>query len=167
MDNVTRRGFFGKVIAVISGFIAICLTIPILGYTILPAFRKEEESWTEVGPLDKIAVNQPKEFEVTRSLSSGWMKTNSVQSIWAFRKPEGEVVVFSPICTHLGCGYHWEEHDNKFICPCHNSVYDMNGKVLDGPAPRPLDTLPTQIKNDRLYILYKEFKTGLSRKEEI
>jgi menaquinol-cytochrome c reductase iron-sulfur subunit len=167
MDDVTRRGFFGKVIGIISGIIGLSLSIPILGYTVLPAFRKEEEFWTEVGPLDKIAVNQPKEFEVNRALSSGWMKTNSVQSIWAFRKPEGEVVVYSPICTHLGCGYHWDEQEHKFICPCHNSVYDLSGQVLRGPAPRPLDTLPARVDGNRVFILYKEFKSGISRKEEI
>jgi menaquinol-cytochrome c reductase iron-sulfur subunit len=154
-------------IALISGAIAVCLSYPILGYTLLPAFRKEEEAWTEMGPLDRIAINQPKEFEINRSLSSGWMKTNSVQTVWAFRKSEGPFVVYSPLCTHLGCGYHWDDHENKFICPCHNSVYDLDGKVLSGPAPRGLDTLPTQVKDDRLYVLYKEFKTGLSNKQEI
>ncbi|MBI1822558.1 MAG: ubiquinol-cytochrome c reductase iron-sulfur subunit [Nitrospirae bacterium] len=167
MDEVTRRSFFGKMIALIAGAIAACLSYPILGYTLLHAFKKEEEAWAEMGPLDRIPVNQPKEFQINRTLSSGWMKTNSVQTVWAFRKPEGPVVVYSPLCTHLGCGYHWDDQEKNFICPCHNSVYDMEGKVLSGPAPRPLDTLPTQIKDDRLFILYKEFKTGLSGKQEI
>jgi hypothetical protein len=57
MYDVTRSGFFGRIIAIISGFIALCFTITILGYAILPAFRKEEESWTEVGPLDNVRVN--------------------------------------------------------------------------------------------------------------
>ena len=32
-------------------------------------------------------------------------------------------VVFSPICPHLGCKYAWNDAQNKFLCPCHGSVY--------------------------------------------
>ncbi|MBI1822219.1 MAG: ubiquinol-cytochrome c reductase iron-sulfur subunit [Nitrospirae bacterium] len=166
-EEVTRRSFFGKAIAAIAGSIALILSVPILGYTILPALRKREEPWSEVGPVTQLEMNQPKELEVVRSVSSGWMKAASVRSIWAFRKPEGEVVVYSPICTHLGCGYHWDDQKKKFLCPCHNSSFDLNGQVLGGPAPRPLDALPAKVEGDRLYVVYKEFKSGISRKEEI
>lgn len=167
MSEINRRGFFGKIIAAISGLIGLGLGIPLLGYAVLPTLQKREEPWSEVGPLDLIELNRPKELEVVRSLSSGWMKSNTVRSFWAYKKPDGEVVAFSPICTHLGCGYRWSDADQQFLCPCHNSVFDLEGKVLAGPAPRPLDTLPTKIEGDRLFILYQEFKAGLPRKEAI
>ena len=167
MSEITRRSFFGKAIAAITGLIGLALGIPLFGYAVLPTLRKREEPWAEVGPLDAIDINRPKELEVVRSLSSGWMKTNTVRSIWAYKKPDGAVVVYSPICPHLGCGYRWSEGDQKFLCPCHNSVFDLEGKVLDGPAPRPLDSLPTKVEGDRLFVLYQEFKAGLSKKEEI
>ena len=132
MIQVTRRNFFGKAIAAIAGFIALGLSVPILGYTILPALRKREEPWSEVGPVAQLETNQPKELDVVRSVSSGWMKSASVKSVWAFRKPEGDVVVYSPICTHVGCGYHWDDQEKKFLCPCHNSVFDLKGQVLGG-----------------------------------
>ncbi|KAF3774813.1 Cytochrome b6-f complex iron-sulfur subunit [Nymphaea thermarum] len=40
------------------------------------------------------------------------------------------------ICTHLGCIVPWEESENKFMCPCHGSQYDSQGKVVQGPAPQ-------------------------------
>ncbi|TAK09026.1 MAG: ubiquinol-cytochrome c reductase iron-sulfur subunit [Candidatus Manganitrophaceae bacterium] len=167
MSEMTRRSFFGKTIAAIMGLIGLGLGIPLFGYAVLPTLRKREEPWSEVGPLNLVEINRPKEMDVVRSLSSGWMKTNTVRSIWAYKRPDGAVVAFSPICTHLGCGYRWSEGDQKFLCPCHNSVFDLDGRVLAGPAPRPLDALPTKVEGDRLFVLYQEFKAGLSKKEEI
>jgi cytochrome b6-f complex iron-sulfur subunit len=39
------------------------------------------------------------------------------------------------ICTHLGCVVPWNSSENKFICPCHGSQYNAEGKVVRGPAP--------------------------------
>ncbi|TAK08423.1 MAG: ubiquinol-cytochrome c reductase iron-sulfur subunit [Candidatus Manganitrophaceae bacterium] len=167
MEEVTRRSFFGKAIAAIAGMIALGWGIPLLGYALLPAFRRRRESWSEAGPVDKLEVDRPKELEMVLSLKNGWMETHSVQSIWAFRKPDGEVVVYSPICPHLGCAYRWVDAEHVFHCPCHGSVFALSGKVLAGPAPRPLDTLPEKVENGRLYVLYEEFKTGIPRKEVI
>jgi quinol---cytochrome c reductase iron-sulfur subunit, bacillus type len=167
MSEVTRRGFFGGAIAAIAGLIGLGVLVPAGGYTILPAFKKTEEAWSEAGTLDKLAVNHPKELEIIQTSASGWMKANTVRSVWGFRKPEGEIVVYSPLCTHLGCGYTWDEEKNNFHCPCHNSIYDLDGKVLSGPAPRALDRLPTKTDGDRLFIQYKEYKAGISKEEEI
>jgi menaquinol-cytochrome c reductase iron-sulfur subunit len=87
--------------------------------------------------------------------------------VWAVKQPQGDISVFSPICTHLGCGYRWDETERKFLCPCHGSSYDVNGQVLGGPAPRPLDILPSKVEGGRLLVMYKDFKSGLPRSEEI
>jgi menaquinol-cytochrome c reductase iron-sulfur subunit len=76
------------------------------------------------------------------------------------KKDNSDVTAFSPQCTHLGCGYRWDDAERKFKCPCHRSVFDLNGAVLSGPAPRPLDRLPVKIENGRLFVIYKEFKAG-------
>ncbi|QYO63883.1 cytochrome b6-f complex iron-sulfur subunit [Leptolyngbya sp. 7M] len=39
------------------------------------------------------------------------------------------------VCTHLGCVVPWNANENKFICPCHGSQYNSQGKVVRGPAP--------------------------------
>lgn len=47
-----------------------------------------------------------------------------------------EFHVISAICTHLGCTV--QSRGDRFACPCHGSVFDAQGVVLGGPAPRPL-----------------------------
>lgn len=39
------------------------------------------------------------------------------------------------VCTHLGCVVPWNSAENKFMCPCHGSQYNNQGKVVRGPAP--------------------------------
>lgn len=79
--------------------------------------------------------------------------------------PDSEFVVFSGKCPHLGCAYRWKENHKKFgkvfWCPCHLSIYDPSGKVLDGPAPRPLDVMPTRLTpTGDIEIVDAEFKAG-------
>ena len=50
---------------------------------------------------------------------------------------EGEIASFglNAVCTHLGCVVPWNAAENKFMCPCHGSQYNNEGKVVRGPAP--------------------------------
>ncbi len=54
---------------------------------------------------------------------------------------------YSAHCTHLGCKIDKVEVD-RFVCPCHGSQYDLNGRVLKGPAYKNLETLPARISED-------------------
>lgn len=57
----------------------------------------------------------------------------------------------SGVCTHLGCAIEWRGVEKKFVCPCHNSAFDAGGKVLKGPAEKPLPAYQVQKQgNDAL-----------------
>ncbi|HZS12875.1 MAG TPA: ubiquinol-cytochrome c reductase iron-sulfur subunit [Nitrospirales bacterium] len=83
--------------------------------------------------------------------------------VWT-NKASTPYVAYSGKCPHLGCGYKWRTHKvlgQVFLCPCHLSIYDAGGKVLDGPAPRPLDVLPTRVSaSGAIEIIDMEFKAG-------
>lgn len=51
-------------------------------------------------------------------------------------------------CVHLGCTVPWNAGQQKFMCPCHASVYDPTGQNIAGPAPRPLDMMEVKIEGD-------------------
>lgn len=69
-------------------------------------------------------------------------------------------VMFSPICPHLGCRFNWDDTQNKFMCPCHGSVYSIDGAHLAGPAPRGLDPLPFEEKSGQAEITWIRYKQG-------
>ena len=64
------------------------------------------------------------------------------------RLADGGFLALSRQCTHLGCTVPWDADRQQFACPCHASVFDMAGRVLNAPAPRPLDRFPVAIEND-------------------
>lgn len=53
--------------------------------------------------------------------------------------PRGELHAVSSVCTHLGCLVKFNAAETTWDCPCHGSRFDIGGKVLDGPATRPLE----------------------------
>jgi cytochrome b6-f complex iron-sulfur subunit len=57
-------------------------------------------------------------------------------------------------CTHLGCTV--EQNKNEFLCPCHGSHFDLNGKLLHGPAAQPLASLRIERTKDGKLILHTD-----------
>lgn len=163
----TRRSFFQWVTGAAASLIGLSLAVPLIGYVISPALKRREQPWVEVGSSEDLSVGSPKQLEYIQTIQDGWMQSQTHKAVWAVKQADDRVTVFSPMCTHLGCGYRWEDADRKFKCPCHGSVYDASGQVLDGPAPRPLDVLPSKIEDGKLFVIYKEFKAGLRKAVEL
>jgi menaquinol-cytochrome c reductase iron-sulfur subunit len=163
----TRRRFFQWVTGAIAGLIGVSLAVPLVGYVISPAFRRRTQSWGDVGAIDDLSVGTPKQLEYVATVHDGYLETKMQKAVWAIRQQDGQVTVFSPLCTHLGCGYHWDGEAQKFKCPCHGSVFDVSGRVVGGLAPRPLDALPSKVDNGRLLVMYKEFKSGVTGQVEL
>jgi menaquinol-cytochrome c reductase iron-sulfur subunit len=163
----SRRRFFSWITAAVAAIVGISLSIPLLGSLISPAFIRRVRPWVDVSAADDLPVGRPVQLEHVTTIHDGWLETKSQKAVWAVKRSNEEITVFSPICTHLGCGYRWDDGQNKFLCPCHGSAFSIDGQVVGGPAPRPLDRLPAKIENGRLLVMYKEFKSGMSTSVEL
>jgi len=151
-EGPTRRRFYIGAIYAIGGIIGAALSVPALMYLfVLPKARKESE-WVEAGDVASLAPNQPVEMVFRRNRVDGWKVVSEKGTAWVVKKPDQSVTAFGPQCTHLGCAYHWEESKGDFVCPCHNSMFSLDGKVLSGPAPRPLDRFETRIQGGKLLL---------------
>lgn len=68
------------------------------------------------------------------------------------------------VCTHLGCVVPWNASENKFICPCHGSQYNAEGKVVRGPAPLSLALAQADVTDDGKVVFTPwtdtDFRTG-------
>ena len=161
----TRRSFFGWITAGIAGFIGASLAVPLLGYIVSPALKRRERVWVDVGGVGDVPIGEPQQLDHVTTLQDGYQQSRSQKAVWAVKQPDGQVTVFAPKCTHLGCGYRWAAEEKQFLCPCHGSRFGIDGQVLAGPAPRPLDRLPVKIENGRLLVVYQEFKSGAVNSE--
>ncbi|MBI5877295.1 MAG: Rieske 2Fe-2S domain-containing protein [Chloroflexi bacterium] len=68
------------------------------------------------------------------------------------RLADGGMLALWQRCTHLGCTVPWREEQGQFLCPCHSSVFNRQGEVTGGPAPRPLDLFPLSVKDGKLLV---------------
>lgn len=65
--------------------------------------------------------------------------------------PQGLVAV-NPACTHKGCIVEWKAGQKEFVCPCHDSDFGPDGKVLEGPATEPLKLYTAKIEGDTVVV---------------
>ena len=64
--------------------------------------------------------------------------------------------VVSAVCPHEGCEVEWDGGQRKFLCPCHDSVFDADGARLAGQAQSDLARLPVRTSDDMLEIQYSD-----------
>jgi len=70
----------------------------------------------------------------------------------ALQENPGKFSALSAVCTHLGCIVKWVPEKDEFLCPCHGGRYSAAGKVLGGPPPKPLETLPVSLVDDEIQV---------------
>ena len=125
----------------------------VLGAAIVaPSFLKREEDWLDVGGVDSFGKT-PQRFDVIYRHRQGWFEEERTDVVYGYRRPDGDIVVLSSVCTHLGCSVRWDSTAKTFQCPCHGGVYDATGQVISGPPENPLAGLKVRIDNKRILIL--------------
>jgi len=121
-------------------------------YLFLPPKVRREAEWVDAGDITKLQLKTPVELIFRKNLVDGWKISSEKQTAWAVKVSDQKIVAFGPQCTHLGCAYHWDEAKSEFLCPCHSSVFSVDGAVISGPAPRPLDRYETKVENGKLLL---------------
>ena len=148
----SRRRFYLAGIYGLWALMGAALSLPAAVYLLLPPSVSRKEEWIEVGDIGSLAQGQPEEMTFQRVRKDGWKLITEKATAWVTRVSEKEVVAYTPMCTHLGCAYHWDEKNKHFLCPCHTSAFGLDGKVLMGPAPRALDRYLVKIDGSKLYV---------------
>jgi Rieske Fe-S protein len=162
----------------LGGLITGIVTVPILGFAVVPAFANQELDEVDLGPLENFPegtwiettyLSNPAEGEVSRR--TAYIRNNG-------NLPNRENVpsftIISNRCVHLGCPVQASgprgEQDKKvqtdagemtltevtpaaFSCPCHGGAYDTEGNRTAGPPVRALDRYAFTINGDRLGLL--------------
>jgi menaquinol-cytochrome c reductase iron-sulfur subunit len=148
----TRRTWHLVVIYALGAIMGLALAIPTILYLFIPPRQRRRSQWIDAGDVSQLTPGSPVEMSFQESRIDGWRVITEKKTAWVVKEPNNQIVAFGPQCTHLGCAYHWDDPAKKFICPCHASFFSIEGQVLAGPAPRPLDRYVTRIENNRLQI---------------
>ena len=148
----TRRSWHLAAIYLLGGIIGLVLAIPAILYLFIPPRQRSRSQWIDAGDVSQLTPGSPVEMSFQESRIDGWRVITEKKTAWVVKEANNQIVAFGPQCTHLGCAYHWDDGSKKFACPCHASFFSIQGQVLAGPAPRPLDRYVTRIENNRLQI---------------
>ena len=150
--GTTRRGFYAAAIYGLWAIITAALGLPALMYLLVPPRLRRQNDWVDAGDISQLEPGNPVEMTFRRNRVDGWKVISEKSTAWVVKLSKDQVVAYAPQCTHLGCAYHWDQEKDQFVCPCRNSLFSHEGKVLDGPAPRPLDRFQTRLEGNELMV---------------
>ena len=68
------------------------------------------------------------------------------------RTEKGDFLAFAATCTHLDCIVQYRTDTKQILCACHNGIYDLRGRNVSGPPPRPLNEFAVNIINNEIII---------------
>jgi len=113
-----------------------------------------------LGKLSEFPENAAREVRLRAPERDAWMTApTDVGSVYVVRSGSSALVL-SATCPHLGCPVDYDAHARQFECPCHSSVFALDGRRQSGPAPRDLDPLQSAIVGDELSCRFVRFQPG-------
>lgn len=167
-----RRDFISKAAAVaIGGSLVVLPAVAGLCVVLDPLRRKSEAGASVlVANLNSLPENgEPRKFAVLATKVDAWNRTPNVPvgAVYLQRLPDQKVRALNVVCPHAGCFVDYRAANSNYFCPCHNSSFALDGKVLDpkSPSPRGLDELPVEVRNGtEVWVTFQNFRAGLHEK---
>ncbi len=137
--ELTRRDFIGTVIRLGLFATLAAMVLPALSYLAPITKRGPAGGLADAGGVDDIAVGSAKKVIMAGS------------AVIIIRTPQG-FKALSAVCTHLGCLVGWDQARGQIACPCHGGVFNVDGKVISGPPPKPLPSYEVSVINGRIMV---------------
>jgi Rieske Fe-S protein len=148
--------------------LGVALAVPAAAFLTHPTRRRSEtHDPVDVGPIDSLKEGVPTRVQVrVAKRRDAWSLERNVVLGGAWLVLRGSKVhAFSTVCPHAGCAVDWD--GAAFACPCHESRFEADGRVVSGPSPRPLDGLDVEVKEGRVKVVWRRFRTAVSAKEPV
>ncbi len=138
--KMERRKFLNSILGIsgLGGLIAI----------IYPAISFMDPPKSAEAKVNSIKAGKASEFLAN---SSQIVKFGRIPVI-LIKKDNGEFSAFAGTCTHLDCIVQYKSDSKQIWCACHNGFYDIKGRNISGPPPKPLEEYNVIIKNDEIII---------------
>jgi Rieske Fe-S protein len=139
-------------IIAIAGLFGLGLGIPLAGFFLSPALKKSLPDWLEIADLGQLRQGEPTKITYRYVRKDGWRMAETRRMTFVLRQDDGNIVALTNRCTHLGCGVDWNSATQRFTCPCHGGAFDAQGRVLEGPPPKPLARLAVKVEGNKIFI---------------
>lgn len=135
-----RRGFVKWLLG--GGFVAS------LASFLYPVIRFMNPPSLPEASVNEIAAGKAQDFQV----NSGKILKFGSRPVILIRLTETEWKAFSAVCTHLHCTVQYRPGKHVIWCACHNGMYDLNGNVISGPPPKPLQEFVVRLRGEEVFV---------------
>ena len=176
-DQATpRRGFLAIAGAMgIGGLITLTPLLSGIAFFLDPLLRKkgnfkggDAQGFLPVTNLSDLPDDgTPLRFVLTADKIDAWneFKDQTIGTVYLRKMPGNQIIAFTDTCPHLGCKVDFHESNRTFLCPCHASTFDLDGKRLNEIPPRSMDTLESKTDADgKVWVKYQDFQCGVAEK---
>ena len=138
----SRRGFINWFLGTAAGAFLLSVLYPLSRYLVPPDVGESTAGTVTLADVkpDSVKPNTGQIF-----------KFGSRPGI-LIRTPSGELRAFSAVCTHLNCTVQYRSDLTQIWCACHNGHYDLNGKNVSGPPPRPLEPFTVNMRGNQIVV---------------
>jgi Rieske Fe-S protein len=168
-DEPSRRDFLGRCATVVLGTVAAAASVFAPLRAIFGVGKSVEVVPDELalGKLADFPQGRASEVRLRAEERDAWLRQPAeVGSVFVVR--EGSTArVLSASCPHLGCPVDYDAATRRFACPCHRSVFALDGERISGPAPRGLDPLQTSVTDGEVRCRYVRFAPGVADRRVI
>jgi menaquinol-cytochrome c reductase iron-sulfur subunit len=147
-EALSTIAFWGATAAAVGA-----VGLPAIRFAVGNALEEGTHQWVPVGPIDKLTADDFKRVVYQFRTTDAWREVTRDGLLYARIGDDGEPLALSARCTHLSCNVSWRADESRFACPCHRGYYDVDGEVISGPPPRPLERLETRIRDGILEAL--------------
>jgi Rieske Fe-S protein len=113
---------------------------PILRFLVPPDIPESPTLTVSAGRASNLAAN------------SGRVVPFGNEPALVIRLPSGDLRAFTAVCTHLSCTVQYRPDLQQIWCACHNGHYDLTGRNVAGPPPRPLRAYDVDVKDDEIFV---------------
>ena len=137
----SRRTFLDWLLGTSAGALAVSVLYPVVRYLIPP---EVEESTTNSVTLSMAPEDVPGD-------SGEIFKFGNDPGI-LIRTPSGELRAFAATCTHLSCIVQYRNDIDHIWCACHDGHYDLEGRNIKGPPPRPLEAYDVAVQDGQIIV---------------
>ncbi len=150
----SRRSFLFKLSLVLNGAVGAVLAIPILGYLLGPALKRDQEfkSWIPLGAVGDFPEGETRLVDYRNPVVTADDGATANVACWVRHVQGDQFQVFAINCAHLGCPVRWFSQSRLFMCPCHGGAYYEDGSRASGPPERGLFEYQHSIVNGKLMI---------------
>jgi menaquinol-cytochrome c reductase iron-sulfur subunit len=168
-----RRDFLKEIAAFASGTAVAAVPLgAALTVLLSPIVRKSaggEGAIVRVASLDAVPSDGvPRKFPVLSDRIDAWNKYPQVPvgAVYLRRTGDKSVEALNAVCPHAGGFVDYVASASCFICPLHNSRFNLTGGIQDpkSPAPRGMDSLPVEIRGDDIWVRFQNFQAGIAQK---